>query len=123
MTGRPDPVFALATRAARIPGWGWLAIGPVSGTGLGISGGPGAGFGLMRDFLRQGLVCLGVSLARDRDRRIAALLFAAWYLRGVLDAVSGHADPIVATSVFLFGILTFVGVVGVARGFSTRRSA
>jgi hypothetical protein len=109
--------FALAAFVARTIVWALAFVTVIGGAALTISQGPEAGFGLAARILPEVLVNGGLAYFLHRSSRIAAVLFALWCLWGLASSVQGHEDTLTALLVYAFGVLNFIGLAAVVKGF------
>ncbi len=114
--------FALAARTARGIVWALAFVTVIGGAALVISQGPQAGFALAAQILPEILVYSGFAYFLHRNSRIAAVLFGLWCLWGLARSVQGDADQIIALLVYGFGILNFIGLACVVKGFIDRKA-
>jgi hypothetical protein len=116
----PDPRFALAALAARVTVWAMAVLAVIASGAWVMSRGPEARLGLAVGFLPEILVSFDFAYFLARGSRIAAGLFGLW---GLAKAIQGADDSVVAFMVYAFGVLNFIGLAGVVKGFGKRTSA
>ncbi len=114
--------FALAALTARLIVWALAFVVVIGGGALVISRGPEAGFGLAAQVLPEVLVNGGFAYFLQRGSRIAAGLFGLWCFWGLAKSVQGHEDTITALLVYAFGVLNFIGLAAVVKGFVNRKA-
>jgi hypothetical protein len=119
----PDPRFALAALAARLIAWALAVVAVISGGAWVISRGPEEGLGLAARFLPEILANFGFAWFLSRGNRIAAALFGLWCLWGLAKSIQGHDTAVAALLIYALGILNFIGLAGVVKGFGKRTSA
>ncbi|MGL4236108.1 hypothetical protein [Tabrizicola sp.] len=120
MTTARAHAFPLAVLAARVMAWALLAIGIVGGGAWVIRHGPGPGFSLMAGNAVEALVLFAFAYFLRKGSAIAAILFGFWCLWGLLQSFAGAADPIVFAVLYALGILNFIGIAGVVKGFTSK---
>jgi hypothetical protein len=119
----PDPRFALAALAARVIAWALAVVAVISGGAWVISRGPEAGLGLAARFLPEILANFGFAYFLSRGSRIAAGLFGLWCLWGIAKSIPGHDNAVAALVIYALGVLNFIGLAGVVKGFGKRNAA
>jgi hypothetical protein len=119
-TDTAGATFPLAVLVARVLGWALLVIGVISGGAWIFTRGPAAGFNLMTGYLVLALSYFAFAYFLKKGSKVAAVLFALWCAWGLLDSISGADDPIVAILGYLFGVLNFVGLAAIVKGYISR---
>jgi hypothetical protein len=119
----PDPRFALAALAARLTAWAMAVFAVIASGAWVISRGPEAGLGLAVGFLPVILASFGFAWFLSRGNRIAAGLFGLWCLWGIAKAIQGDDNAVATLMGYAVGVLNFIGLAGVVKGFSKRTSA
>jgi hypothetical protein len=119
----PQARFALAALAARLTAWTLAFLAVIVGVALVIGRGLEAGLGVATQVLPELLVNASFAYFLHRGSRIAAALFGLWCLWGLLKSIQGAEGAATALLVYAFGVLNFIGLAGVVKGFGKRNPA
>lgn len=115
--------FALAALAARVTAWAIAVVAVISGGAWVISRAPEDGLGLAARFLPEILANFGFAYFLSQGSQIAAALFALWCLWGLAKSLQVNGNAVAALVIYALGVLNFIGLAGVLKGFAKRTSA
>ncbi len=112
--------FPLATLAARIMLGMFLFFTLLTAVPWFYTRGPEVASGVVISALPNILILTAFAFLLPMGNRVLATVFALWCAWGLIDSFSGSPDIFVALVVYAHGILNFVGIVGVVKGWNAK---
>lgn len=109
--------FSLATLAARIMLGMFLFFTLLTAVPWFFTRGPEVAFGVLISALLNILILTVFALLLPLGNRVLATVFALWCAWGLIDSFSGASNTFVAIVGYAHGVLNFVGIVGVVKGW------
>lgn len=115
--------FPLATLAARIMLGVFLFFTLLTAVPWFFARGPEVAFGVVISALPNLLILAAFAFLLPSGNRVLAAVFVLWCAWGLIDSFSGSPDILVALVAYTHGILNFVGIVGVVKGWNATATA
>ena len=112
--------FPLATLAARIMLGAFLFFILLTAVPWFFTRGPDVAFGVVISALPNLLILTVFAVLLPRGNLILAAVFALWCAWGLIDSFSGGPNLFVAMVGYAHGVLNFVGIVGVVKGWTAK---
>ena len=109
--------FPLATLAARIMLGVFLFFILLTAVPWFFTRGPEVAFGVVISAIPNFLVLAAFAFLLPRGNLILAAVFAVWCLWGLIDSFSGGPNLFAAMIGYAHGVLNFVGIAGVVKGW------
>lgn len=112
--------FPLATLVARIMLATFLSLTLLTAAPWFFTRGPDVALHVLLSAMPNLLVLTAFAFLLPRGNPILAAVFALWCAWGLIDSLSGAPDATVALFGYAYGVLNFVGIVGVVKGFKSK---
>lgn len=112
--------FPLATLVARLMLGTFLLLTAMTAGPWLFTRGPDVAFGVVVSSLPNLLLHLAFVLMLPKGNRWVAGAFGIWCVRGFIDSLLGDPNTLTALVTYAFGVLNFIGIVGVYKGFSNK---
>ncbi len=120
MTAKPD--FALASLAAWLLLYIWVGLSVFMSIFRMLDEGISQGLGYFLYSLIQTGILFAFVYFLNRGSKIVAVLFFFWCASYFLTAIAGDDNAVAAIFGYILGVLGFVGICGVLKGFAKEKT-